>query len=81
MNWQPIETAPKNKAGEFWGPTILVWCDADNLPWPAYWAQAQKTGDSDQGTWFLADGVGDCEFRRSDITHWMPLPPKPEAAQ
>jgi hypothetical protein len=79
MNWQPIETAPKNPEGKFWGPTILVFCSADNFPWPAYWGQCNKTGDATEGTWFCADGVGDDEFDSRDVTHWMPLPNPPEA--
>jgi hypothetical protein len=79
MNWKPIETAPKNPEGKFWGPIILVFCSADNFPWPAYWGQCNKTGDATEGTWFCADGVGDDEFDSRDVTHWMPLPNPPEA--
>ncbi len=35
MEWQPIETAPKNEAGEMLGPTILIYYQADELPSPA----------------------------------------------
>jgi hypothetical protein len=74
MKWQPIETAPKNPAGEFHGPIILIFYAADNLTWPAYWAEG-KNGD---GTWFIAyDGSDNVECALSDVTHWMPLPEKP----
>jgi hypothetical protein len=75
--WQPIETAPKNPTGEFWGPTILVFCDADELPWPAYWG----AGSSGDGCWIIADNSGEpsSEIARENATHWMPItrPPEP----
>lgn len=74
MKWLDIATAPKNPAGEFHGPTILIFNKADNLCWPAYWAQG-KGGD---GTWFIAnDDADNAECDVSDVTHWMPLPEKP----
>lgn len=75
--WQPIETAPKNPAGTFVGPVVLVWCTADNLPWPAYWGPG---GNDNAGCWTVADGGGDSsEMDEGDVTHWMPLPDPPEA--
>lgn len=71
MQWRPIDTAPKNPAGSFHGPTILVYYTADELPWPAYWAQ----GKSGEGVWFTPDG-GDSEMDGKCVTHWMPLPPR-----
>lgn len=79
MQWQPIKTAPKNPEGKFYGPTVLVFCTADNLPWPAYWGQAGKTNDATEGTWWCADDGGDnSEFGVADVTHWMPLPEAPK---
>ena len=79
MEWQPIETAPKNPAGEMLGPTILIYYDADGLPWPAYWGPC--IGALSEGSWILADpDASPSAFRTEDVTHWMPLPPAPEAA-
>ena len=77
MEWQPIETAPKNPEGKFWGPTILIFCTADNLPWPAYWGQACKTNDATEGAWFIADDGDNSELHLNDASHWMPLPARP----
>lgn len=75
-DWQPISTAPKNEAGEFLGPTILIYCTADELPWPAYWGPC--SGAHAEGAWHSADpSVEPSEFRTEDVTHWMPLPPAP----
>jgi hypothetical protein len=77
--WQPIETAPKNPEGKFYGPRILVYCTADGLPWPAYWGQAYKTDDATNGTWYCCDDASDNnEFGVKDISHWMPLPTPPK---
>lgn len=72
MNWQPISTAPKNPVGEFYGPTILVFCAADELPWPAYWGQ----GMSGDGCWIVADDDKPApgnEMAEGNATHWMPI--------
>ncbi len=77
--WYPIESAPKNPAGKFYGPTILVFLTADGLPWPAYWGQACKTDDATNGTWFMADdSSNNPEMGVEDVTHWMPLPEPPQ---
>lgn len=72
--WQPIETAPKNPAGEFVGPVILVFCNADGYPWPAHWAEGRQ-GD---GVWMVVDDGRPCgEIWPQNATHWMPLPEPP----
>lgn len=82
MKWQPISKAPKNPYGEFFGPTILVWCTADNMPWPAYWGAAAKTNDAYKGTWWMVNDGENTEFEAQTITHWMPLPePPPETEE
>ena len=75
--WKTIDSAPRNPAGKFYGPPILVYCVADRLPWPACWGQANKTDDATNGTWFCLDDNDNNEFNVKDITHWMPLPPPP----
>lgn len=73
IKWQPIETAPKNPAGEFLGPTILIFYKADGLPWPAYWGPMSNA--LAEGAWLSTDDTG--EFRTEDVTHWAPLPEPP----
>lgn len=73
--WQPIETAPKNEAGEMMGPTILIFYDADGLPWPAYWGPCP--GAHSEGAWIPCDDYQDRPFNTPDVTHWMPLPEPP----
>jgi hypothetical protein len=65
MNWQPIETAPKDGT-RFLAPsidgrtvTIGLWSDQ----WGGYWDDL--TVGHLNGQWHP--------------THWMPLPPPPEA--
>lgn len=74
MNWQPIETAPKNPEGKFYGPVILVFYTADGYPWPAYWGPG---GPDNEGCWHVTDG-DPTEMESKCVTHWMPLPPPPE---
>ena len=75
MQWQPIETAPKNEAGEMLGPTILIYYDADGLPWPAYWGPCP--GAPAEGAWIPCDDSQDRPFHTPDVNHWMPLPTPP----
>lgn len=71
--WKPIETAPKD------GTPILAWCVHENAKFCkdpiaegfkfmviAYWTTFNKGG------WVWHGGNG-------TFTHWMPLPPPPEA--
>ena len=76
--WQPIETAPKNVAGEMLGPTILIYYEADGLPWPAYWGPCP--GANAEGAWLSYNDMDDRPFNTPDVTHWMPLPLAPNAS-
>ena len=72
--WQPIKTAPKNDAGEMLGPTILIWYQANELPWPAYWGPCPDAHA--EGAWLsLDDDIR--AFETECVTHWMPLPEPP----
>ncbi len=74
--WQPIETAPKNPAGEICGPTILVYNKHDGLTWPAFWGPHPNSPT--EGVWLC--GSYEEFFADDAITHWMPLPPDPDAS-
>lgn len=63
MNWQPIETAPKD------GTNIIITdgCGCYSVvSWANYWA-----------IW-LFPGYGDSDNEFYYPTHWMPLPEPPE---
>lgn len=62
MNWQPIETAPKDD-----GMRILVWWAGQACI--ACWDEEVKNWQE----WYDGDFM-DCE---DEITHWMPLPAAP----
>jgi len=68
--WQPIETAPKD------GSKIDLWAKFEKSGWrrvpDAHWNEA--IGDWQLGNFNAADYMV-----RPEITHWMPLPPTPEA--
>ena len=73
MNWQPIETAPKNE----W---VLIY-----MPWSNTVRQGQfNTRGPRQTGWRACFGAsaqtlgGTLLYR--DPTHWMPLPEPPAAA-
>ena len=64
MDWQPIETAPKDER-------ILLWCADHNMRTkePIGVCMGRNWGDYPMG-----EGMsGDWTF-----THWMPLPEPPE---
>ena len=68
MDWQPIETAPKD------GTKVLVWSNSNvwNEPDVAYWGRSNPLN---QPAW----AGGHCRVSHIDQpTHWMPLPPPPK---
>ena len=74
MQWQPIETAPKD------GTSILV----SNGRWRdiAYWAAFARfnniTDSMDVGPAWCGRDCDDPYYSYAlDPTHWMPLPPPP----
>lgn len=76
MKWQPIETVPKD------GTCILVFFKQHG-PLTVYWADTDGNSDSEYACWVVDDFKhGPYRVRgymEEDCTHWMPLPPKPEA--
>ena len=79
-DWQPISTAPKNPAGEFYGPPVLIWDKATALPWPAQWAQG---GPDNTGCWRIlneyATDPKEVEIWPEDALKWQPIQPPEDA--
>ncbi len=85
MDWQPIETAPKD------GSVIDLWvtCQSDARRVPdAYWShegfQYGPVRQDGKPGWAAANmGYDGCDGYADDpedgqrATHWMPLPPSP----
>ena len=77
MEWQPIETAPKD------GSNILLWEGSSTTPFIGYWfpgenhLKARWTANSEH---YDTDGNACVIDRISSeyVTHWMPLPKPPE---
>jgi hypothetical protein len=78
MEWQPIETAPKD------GTVIHVWADGFEWPETVRWEfydenTAKEIGED--GYWSYAEGMlaeytDGCE--PETWTHWRPLPEPPQ---
>lgn len=69
MNWQPLETAPKDGTRLLLlsGPEIDVGYWSESV-----WCQTLAT----QGAWIIYENRSDTVILYP--THWMPLPPWPE---
>ena len=63
MDWQPIETAPKNDDGS----EIIVYCPREPEKWRIHMAEW-----GDDGRWHIHN-----DGPRIDPSHWMPLPDPP----
>lgn len=76
--WRPIETAPKNPAGELWGPLFLAYqegCAAEVFC--CMWGLRPGKGDVD----LCWTAVSDSDCLEADPTHWRPLPAPPADAK
>ena len=69
MSWQPIETAPRD------GTIVLYWSNRGFAVGNSPGACVRGNWEQIRGSWF---GSGDKLAMLA--THWMPLPPPPEAA-
>ena len=71
MDWQPIETAPRD------GRTVLLAEPVDGKVFttPGHWLE-------DYGGWWEhgSHPTDYVDLPVENPTHWMPLPPPPEAA-
>lgn len=68
MEWQPIETAPKDRRSR------LVWCPENKNVYCVYW-EAPKEQPC-LGKWAYFGGTNSELI--DEPTHWMPLPNPPE---
>lgn len=76
MEWEPIETAPKD------GTHILLFMEDEVIEG---WFDLKLSVDGKpyaEPEWAVVSmpshGCGCCAERNCDPTHWMPLPPLPE---
>lgn len=79
-DWLPMDTAPLNPYGEAHGPVVLIWCDADNHPWPAYFEPRHEWKHRNIGpAWVIPDQ--ETAIYPTDAVAWMPIAaPWPPAA-
>jgi hypothetical protein len=79
MDWQPIETAPRNPAGEVSGPPILLWNEYNRKIYHGFWTTCISNERLTTGwaIWSSVDVKHPIDFQKR-ITHWMP-PPEPPA--
>jgi hypothetical protein len=71
--WQPIETAPKDRY-------ILI-CEANEPAWAGNMFVAKWFGDDETACFWTSGGPNggiDLEPRIYSFTHWMPLPEPPK---
>jgi len=73
MEWQPIETAPKDGTPHVRGLWV---CDATS-GYPLYWQVDAGCEHTDDGDWILSDGYTS-GWHADDYSHWMPLPEPPQ---
>lgn len=78
MNWQPIETAPKNVKVLVYRPdqAYFVAYFQDDATDP-YFSEGDEESDFN-GAWVTYDGKMDYRIRYGGLTHWMPLPEPPK---
>lgn len=75
MDWQPIETAPKDGTIMLLYPLNTSDKRSNNGIGMGYWYRPHPDAKSQKGMWITHFSVGS---RR--ITHWMPLPAPPGAS-
>ncbi len=72
-DWLPMETAPLNPYGKAYGPTIMIWCRADDLPWPCYFDPTGSMVDNGP-RWRIADDARDEDYiQPEDALAWQPI--------
>lgn len=79
MEWQPIETAPRD------GTDVDLWVEVSGVPEDTAWGESRRVTNCyfENGDWLeftclrCSTGSGLVEDQYSRATHWMPLPPAP----
>lgn len=71
MDWQPIETAPKDKDVWVYG-LAKIWVGSCEFEW-----QGQAGFNGDDGLWWTTSHDSFGAPLMVAPTHWMPLPPPP----
>lgn len=75
MEWQPIETAPKDGARvDLWGKNMLRWDRGGERIVNVAWGKVTDWMGTERYDWMHGRGE---DFKP---THWMPLPPPPVGA-
>lgn len=78
MDWKTIESAPKNEAGSFEGPEILVWHKYDGSVRTVFWTfenSPEKIGNYVMSGWFCK--ASQRFLNTNSVTHWTELPDLP----
>lgn len=72
MEWQPIETAPKD------GTPVLLYFNGWDRPTarPTVYVGTWTTDFDGDGEWYI-DWGDLTQYHIGPMTHWMPLPPPP----
>ena len=72
MEWQPIETAPKDGTGHVRGLWVHSAKTGKAIYWEAIAGYVNDDGD-------FVDHDSNAPWRADDYTHWMPLPAPPDS--
>jgi len=74
MDWEPIETAPKDRTIILYRPHARLWATISTGRWTA-----DEYNKNPRPYWKMDKiGVTINQIRRWKPTHWMPLPVPPE---
>ena len=74
MEWQPIETAPKD------GTRVLLFEKYSEVPFVGRWISFKRGSEWSADTEHLNTSGDDIIidwYEQSDVAHWMPLPKPP----
>jgi len=81
IDWQPIETAPKNPNGARSGPKVLLWDKYHGRAVTAYWTTEKDFRGFVITGWWEAGLSGRGHLSLVQITHWAPLTPPTEGEE
>ncbi len=72
MEWQPIETAPRD------GSSVLLF-DGERVSYGG-WIDVEAQGCEESEADLISEGWWSVDLRENAPTHWMPLPDPPVAS-